>query len=107
MAAVPGQAVADQFRAAVEAHEPSGGSQWYVDKRVIDCDADEFWAVIAAVAVQQPIAELSESQQFQVSEARNILATWDLAMPIGVSRETVLADQVRHLLAIIDQMDPQ
>jgi hypothetical protein len=29
------------------AHEPGGGAQWYVDDRVIDCDAEEFWAVIA------------------------------------------------------------
>jgi hypothetical protein len=39
---------ADQLRAAVEAHEPSHGmTQWYVDEYVIDCDAEEFWAVIA------------------------------------------------------------
>jgi hypothetical protein len=46
--------------------------------------------------------ELDESQQFQIREARDILATWDEANPGGVSRETVLADQVRTLLAIID-----
>ncbi len=40
----------EQVRAAVEAHEPSEGiTQWYVDERCIDCDAEEFWAVIAAV----------------------------------------------------------
>lgn len=39
----------EQLRAAVEAHEPSHGmTQWYVDEYVIDCDAREFWAVIAA-----------------------------------------------------------
>lgn len=39
---------ADQLRAAVMAHEPHGAVQWYVDEHVIDCDAREFWAVIAA-----------------------------------------------------------
>ena len=38
---------ADQLRAAVMAHEPDDDSrQWYVDEFVIDCDAEEFWAVI-------------------------------------------------------------
>lgn len=49
---------------------------------------------------------LTESQRFQVSEARDILGTWDLANLGGISRETVLADQVRALLAIIDQAFP-
>jgi hypothetical protein len=39
---------AGQLRGAVMAHQPDDGSrQWYVDEHVIDCDADEFWAVIA------------------------------------------------------------
>jgi hypothetical protein len=46
---------------------------------------------------------LTEGQCFQVREARDILGTWDLNNPGGVSRETVLADQVRALLAIIDE----
>lgn len=38
---------ADRLRAAVEAHKPEHGyTQWYVDEHVIDCDAEEFWAVI-------------------------------------------------------------
>lgn len=49
---------------------------------------------------------LSESQRFQVSEARDILGTWDLANPGGISRETVLADQVRNLLAVVDLAFP-
>lgn len=49
---------------------------------------------------------LSESQRFQVSEARDILGTWDLANPGVISRETVLADQVRYLLAIVDNAFP-
>jgi hypothetical protein len=41
---------ADQLRAAVTAHEPEDGyRQWYVDEYVIDCDAEEFWAVIERV----------------------------------------------------------
>lgn len=40
----------EQIRAAVEAHQPEHGyTSWYVDEHVIDCDADEFWTVIAAV----------------------------------------------------------
>jgi hypothetical protein len=38
----------DQLKAAVTAHEPPASGQWYVDEHVIDCDAEEFWAVIAA-----------------------------------------------------------
>lgn len=55
-----------------------------------------------------PVAggELSESQRFQVGEARDILGTWDMANPGGVGRETVLADQVRALLVIVDQAFP-
>lgn len=45
---------AGQLRAAVEAHRPANGmTQWYVDEFCIDCDADEFWAVIAA-ALEKP-----------------------------------------------------
>jgi hypothetical protein len=47
--------------------------------------------------------DLTESQLFQVQEARDILGTWDLNNPGGVGRETVLADQIRTLLAIIDR----
>lgn len=48
---------------------------------------------------------LSESQRFQVDEARDRLAEWDGAAPHS-GRETVLADQVRALLAIIGQAFP-
>jgi hypothetical protein len=46
---------------------------------------------------------LTESQRFQVQEARDVLGTWDLNNPGIISRETVLADQARALLAIIDE----
>jgi hypothetical protein len=50
---------------------------------------------------------LTESQRFQVAEARDCLGTWDLNRAPGViSRESVLADQVRNLLAIIDEVAP-
>jgi hypothetical protein len=50
---------------------------------------------------------LTESQRFQVQEARDCLGTWDLNRAPGViSRESVLADQVRNLLAIIDAVAP-
>lgn len=40
----------DQLKAAVMAHEPEDGYlQWYVDEFCIDCDAEEFWAVIARI----------------------------------------------------------
>jgi hypothetical protein len=46
---------AGQLRAAVEAHRPSDGSlSWYVDEFVIDCDAGEFWAVIARALADDP-----------------------------------------------------
>jgi len=52
-------------------------------------------------------AILTESQRFQVQEARDCLGTWDLNRnPDVISRERVLADQVRNLLAIIDAVAP-
>jgi hypothetical protein len=57
---------ADQLRAAVEAHEPEHGyTQWYVDEHVIDCDADEFWAVTAqaeAAVVKRALAAAYRQQ---------------------------------------------
>lgn len=38
----------EQIRAAMRAHEPHGAVQWYIDENVIDCDAPEFWAALAA-----------------------------------------------------------
>jgi hypothetical protein len=51
---------------------------------------------------------LTESQRFQVAEARDCLGTWDLARAGvgGIDRESVLAGQVRNLLAIIDAVAP-
>lgn len=52
---------------------------------------------------------LTESQRFQVQESRDVLGTWDLARDgnPGIDRERVLADQVRSLLEIIDQVAPK
>lgn len=52
---------------------------------------------------------LTESQSFQVREARDILGTWDLAREgcTGIDRERVLADQVRALLAILGGIAPE
>lgn len=51
---------------------------------------------------------LAESQRFQVQEARDCLGTWDLARAgvAGIDRETVLADQLRAMLAIVDAVAP-
>lgn len=43
------------LRATVEAHGPNAAGQWYVDKFVIDCDADEFWKVIEHALTQLPV----------------------------------------------------
>ncbi len=52
-------------------------------------------------------ADLTEAQCVQVQEARDALATWDLARAPGViDRESVLADHVRALLAIIGAVAP-
>lgn len=64
---------------------------------------DDLIAWRDAAVAKAPGPVLTESQRFQVQEARDILGTWDLNSPGGVSRETVLADQVRTLLAIIDE----
>ncbi len=32
---------------AVDKHEADGPVQWYVDELTIDCDAEEFWKVVA------------------------------------------------------------
>lgn len=53
---------------------------------------------------------LGDSQRWQVEQARDILATWDLARdPDGpyMDRETVLADQLRALLEVIDEIAPK
>jgi hypothetical protein len=54
--------------------------------------------------------EPDESTAFQVSEARDVLAHWDAMRHDDdgriYDRERVLADQVRGLLAIIDQAGP-
>ena len=57
-------------------------------------------------AVRRP---LTESQRFQVEEARDCLGTWDLARGgnPGIDRETVLADQVRALLGVLDDIAPR
>lgn len=36
-----------RVREAVQAHDAPGHLQWYVDDLVIDCDAGEFWKVVA------------------------------------------------------------
>lgn len=53
---------------------------------------------------------LTEDQRFQVQQARDILGTWELARDPDapfLDREAVLADQVRTLLAIIDEVAPK
>lgn len=51
---------------------------------------------------------LSNSQRWQVREARDLLALWDQNRggPDVYGTERTLADQVRTLLAIIDQVAP-
>lgn len=51
-------------------------------------------------------AVLDEGQRSRAQEARDILGTWDLARDgnPGIDRERVLADQVRALLAVIDEL---
>ena len=50
-------------------------------------------------------AEPDESTEFQLSEARDVLARWDAGQDgcPECSREKVLADHVRALLAIVDR----
>lgn len=79
------------------------GTSELLQNKILDAgEAEEIRRMLDAVFPQA----LGESEQFQVQEARDILGTWDLANPGGVGRETVLADQVRALLAIIDQAFP-
>jgi hypothetical protein len=35
-----------RVRDAAELYHESATNQWYVDERCIDCDADEFWALM-------------------------------------------------------------
>lgn len=83
---------------------------WCMACYAIDGSVHEITLAITGVAQaaafpQEPEA-LGESERFQVGEARDILGTWDMANPGIISRESVLADQVRALLAIIDQAFP-
>ncbi len=52
------EAVLQAIKEAVGKHEPIegfrySGVQWYVDEFIIDCDADEFWAVVKRVLEQE------------------------------------------------------
>lgn len=77
-------------RAWLKYHHPGGGPMWTL-----------------TITPHPMEADLGEAQCFQVREARDALATWDLARdPEAISRESVLADQVRALLAIIDAVMP-
>lgn len=60
---------------------------------------------LSAAAAAEP---LSDSQRWQVSEARDLLALWDQNRggPDIYGTERTLADQLRTLLAIIDQIIP-
>jgi hypothetical protein len=61
---------------------------------------ERFISSLGAVFPDEP----DESAAFQLSEARDVLARWDAEQdgePV-ISREKVLADQVRALLAIIE-----
>jgi len=64
---------------------------------------EEFVGALGAIFEPEP----SESAAFQLREARSVLARWDAGRddPDGriYDRERVLADQVRALLAIVDQ----
>jgi hypothetical protein len=63
---------------------------------------EEFVSSLGAVFEPEP----DESAAFQLGEARDVLARWDAEQEDGepvFSREKVLADQVRTLLAIVDQ----
>ena len=55
---------------------------------------------------------LSDAERFQIREARDSLAHWDDPArgdndSYGYDRERVLADHVRSLLAIVDQLAPE
>ena len=50
MMTTPGEepAAMERVKAAIAAHEPEDGYlQWYADEHTIDCDAGEFWRVVA------------------------------------------------------------
>ena len=82
----------------------NGTSELLQNKILSEQDAAEIRRYLDAVFPQPP-GTLGESQRFQVEEARDILGAWDETRPHS-GRETVLAEQVRHLLAIIDQAFP-
>ena len=60
--------------------------------------------IAKAVGYENRRDGLDDSQRFQVGEARDLLATWDLNRgdPAVYNTERVLADQLRNLLAIIE-----
>lgn len=54
---------------------------------------------------------LRDDERFQVAEARRVLSAWDdeqaqFGGPV-LSRENVLADQIRNLLAVVDAVAPE
>jgi hypothetical protein len=58
-------------------------------------------------STEDPADSLDESQRFQTGDARLLLATWDRERGMdggNYSTERALADAVRNLLGILDQL---
>jgi hypothetical protein len=57
--------------------------------------------------VEQADQQLSQSGRSQIDEARDMLARWDRDHgTAALGREQVLADRLRDLLALVDQLAP-
>lgn len=69
------------------------------------CSVD-LTAVTRYVTTEPVEPELSETERWQVEEARTMLGRWLAAHDREISTEWALADHARALLAITDQLAP-
>lgn len=69
---------------------------------------EEIWHGPLGCPANKAGRAISDSQRWQVDEARDLLARWDQERfaEDGYGAERTLADQVRNLLAIVDQAAP-
>lgn len=71
-------------------------------------DGDEAEVALCIEAVEQAASpRLSETGRWQVEQARDLLGRWDSAHgPEIYGTERTLADQLRGMLALVDQLAP-
>jgi hypothetical protein len=85
-----------------------GNATYYDDREDAEAEAERWLAEFVSSLGASFTEPLSDSQRFQVSEARDLLALWDENRGLdgrNYSTERTLADHLRNMLAIIEPAD--